>query len=460
MIEVKELVIDKLDDYDKLFEVIDEDYIHNRVIKEFKERIGLKCDKILIEYPYYDKDYLSTYYSYYSKLFKPMNKECYRIHIFKKDLYGGYLTLRPTVSDTKVGKSYINPMFLITEKAYIMLSNYQVNLIGNKYLVSSYPWMYQETDISVCAHVSVWSIIRYYGNKYKDYADKRMMEIVKQTPNGDDRNIPSRGLNLIQIVNILRKNNFHPIILSKDLYLEDEFLEAVYCYLESGIPMVAALTNINHAVSIIGHGKINYDKLDNHIGNIINTCELIDSIIINDDNYFPYLEIKKRNDISNKIQKYDLEDIDYVIVPLYDRMLLVYSDVKKRVYNLIKSKSFEFGDKIVIRIYMTSSKSLKENIKNCKNVNLKLKEIICRLEMPKFIFCVDISNVEEYKNNLISSKIIIDSTCGTYETYPWLLIQDKKNIYFKSRGEYFFEDVKVEPYSIYINNLKEVISCK
>ena len=60
----------------------------------------------------------------------------------------------------------------------------------------------------------------------------------------------------------LRKNNFHPIILSKDLYLEDEFLEAVYCYLESGIPMVAALTNINHAVSIIGHGKINYDKLN------------------------------------------------------------------------------------------------------------------------------------------------------------------------------------------------------
>ena len=75
--------------------------------------------------------------------------------------------------------------------------------------------MYQETDISVCAHVAVWSIIRYYGNKYNIYADKRMMDIVNETPNGIGRNIPSGGLILTQIAEIFKKNNFHPLIIQK-----------------------------------------------------------------------------------------------------------------------------------------------------------------------------------------------------------------------------------------------------
>ena len=38
--------------------------MHDKIIQEFKNRIGTKCNKIYIEYPYYDKDYLSTYYIY------------------------------------------------------------------------------------------------------------------------------------------------------------------------------------------------------------------------------------------------------------------------------------------------------------------------------------------------------------------------------------------------------------
>lgn len=454
MIEIERIDINELSDYDKIYKYIESDYIHRRVIYELKKRIGLKCTTILIEYPYYDKDYLSTYYSFYSKLFKNIKKECYRVHLFYKDEYGGYLTLRPTVSNTKIGKSYINPKLLLNEEAHIILGDFVANLNGEKYIVGSYPWMYQETDISVCAHVSVWSIIRYYGNKYSNYSDKRMMDIVNQTPNGLDRNIPSRGLVLTQIAEILRKNDFHPLIIQKNKADNGEFFEEVYSYIESGIPMVAAITKFGHAVAIIGHGKVNYKILDLKQDKIINSSNMIQSLIINDDNYFPYLEVKKSGQSDNQIQKYNLEDIDYVIIPLYDRMMLDYTSVKVRVYSLIESESYDFENKNVVRIYMTSSNSLKKNIKNNDDINFILKDVICKLELPRFVWCVDISSPEEYKSGTMSGKIIIDSTAGTYEEDPWLLIQDKNKIIWKNGEKYFGQQININTYPIYKNNLR------
>lgn len=62
MIDLTCLDIIKLEDYDKLKVLVNKEYIHEHFIEEFKKRIGIKANKIYIEYPYYDNDYLSTYY--------------------------------------------------------------------------------------------------------------------------------------------------------------------------------------------------------------------------------------------------------------------------------------------------------------------------------------------------------------------------------------------------------------
>ena len=456
MIKTDQLNINCINDYDKLKDLIKKEYYHEVVINEIKQRIGTKCTQLFIEYPYYDKDYLSTYYSFYAKLFNTFQKESYRIHIFNNEEYLGYFTLRPTVGYTKIGKSYLSPKLLLNDTAHVLTSNFEVNILGNKTKISAFPWMYQETDISVCAHVAVWSIIRYYGNKYNIYADKRMMDIVNETPNGIGRNIPSGGLVLTQIAEIFKKNNFHPLIIQKKQHDNGDFFDEVYSYIESGIPMVAASTQFGHAFTIVGHGKPNFEKLNTCTANITLSSNIIESLIVNDDNYLPYLEVSSKYVAQNKIQKYDLEDIDFVIVPLYDRMMLGYWSVRNTVQNLITSQSYNFNPQNVLRIYITSSNSLKSKMISDSTVDSDLKFIISHMRMPKFIWCADISTPAEYKNGSMSCKIIIDITAGTYEANPFLLIQSKDKLVYKDENKYYVLNKHFAAYNIYKHNLEEV----
>ena len=58
------------------------------------------------------------------------------------------------------------------------------------------------------------------------------------------------------------------------------------------------------------------------------------------------------------------------------------------------------------------------------------------------------------------SKVIIDSTAGTYEEEPWLLMHDEKNIIYYDRDAdaWYKLPANIEPYVTYRNNLKEYSS--
>lgn len=43
---------------------------------------------------------------------------------------------------------------------------------------------------------------------------------------------------------------------------EEEFYRELFCYIESGIPIVAAMNSKNHSIAVIGHGELNLDLLD------------------------------------------------------------------------------------------------------------------------------------------------------------------------------------------------------
>ena len=76
--------------------------------------------------------------------------------------------------------------------------------------------------------------------------------------------------------------------------------------------------------------------------------------------------------------------------------------------------------------------------------------------MSKFVWCIDLSEMEEYKNKKVSGKIIIDSTAGTKETEPWILIHNKEQIRYYDVCQDSSNEIKglqIQPYTEYVHNL-------
>lgn len=468
MINYKKLSIRELDDYNELFRYVKSNCIDEQVVETLKKFLGLKCSELTIEFPYYDKDFLSTYYSYYSQKFRSFSKKCYRLHVLgKNDIYYGYIVLRPTVRGTRLGTTYLRPDLLVDEDAYLMLANVDAHIMGESICIKCFPWMKQEVDISVCAHVAAWTILRYYGTKYHIYADTTMGAIVQNVKGDMGRKVPSNGLTPVQIADLFQEYGFCPIIRGGMKERNSRFLDEIISYIESGIPVVGFISPKQHAVSIIGHGKINYNLLDdsNNVESlkedetgIILTSKLISTLFVMEDNYFGYRKVTKSLPNEESDVDYNLYEIKFTVVPLYKKMQLVYNEVYERYASLVRSGTMDWGDIKISRIYMTSSNSLKREAGNNVGMRKSLKKIIKRLNMSKFVWCIDIAGIDEYKKNLTSGRVIIDTTCSTYEKQPWLLMHNANEIryYDEDVDRSYIHKCHIKPYKIYVNNLERI----
>lgn len=483
MIHARIINIESENDYDQLYSYIPSTHVDCSTIEELKCYIGNRADRIIIEYPYADRDFLSTYYIFYSKKFRSYEKSCYRIHFFDKLMYYGFVTLRPTISGTRIGRSYIEPSLLVSGKAYVMWGAYKVNLLGNEIFVNAFPWMHQETDISVCAHASVWSIVRYFGNKYRYYPDWTMGQIVTHIKNARGRKIPSTGLSALQICEVLQDAGFSPIIReSKNNYFLDEILS----YVESGIPVIGMSSSSAHAFSIIGHGETDMsifsdDSRLSHIcetykhngkkfeTDVILSSKCIKTLIVNDDNVFPYRTIPLTiSDMIGTDAQYCAANIDAVVVPLYDKMQIVFNEVYNRFLILNESQQCDRKSAMhwptpkVARIFITSSNSFKEKciVPDHEHPMPKdIRNLILRMNFPKFIWCIEIYKVSDYSDGIVSGMIIIDTTACSSDSDPWLFMHDSRRIkWINERGKVDIMDMSDEfiPYKRYINNLNEV----
>lgn len=477
MIDFAKFEIKKADDYDQLLDYIDDTHIDQNVVSILKKYIGLRASALLIEYPYYEKDYLSTYYSFYAKQHAVHSKICFRLHFFgsvdkKKEnrVYYGYITLREGVKDSKIGKTYLSPKLLIDEgtKAYLMLDTFSADIYGEKVSVSTFPWMKQETDISVCAHVAIWSILRYYGNRYKGYRDTVMGEIVEMVQNDRGRKIPSKGLTPDQIVDTLDLYNFSPVLLGDEYHKLHYFVNEMIAYIESGIPVVATMNKKRHAIALFGHGKVNYDMLEGNIdqlkepdSNIVLHSSLITTVYAMDDNHFPYRQIDVEIPCSDRNIDYALKEINYLIVPFCQKVLLGFNEVYEKFMEMVSKKIMKLNGIQICRIYLTGSNAFKEKAKKNQLMNPILRERILLMDMPRFIWCIDLATIEESKKGLMSARVIVDSTVGTQDDNPWLMIQDMGAINIVEYGRSLSRVLcDIQPYYIYENNLQNIDNIK
>lgn len=486
MINSHIIEIENINSYDKLFDLIPHSHIDLKTVNEIKDNIGTNADYIITENPYADRDFLSTYYIFYSMKFRNYEKSCFRIHFFRRnafgepDIYGGFITLRPTISGTRIGRSYLEPVLLSDPNSFIMSGKYKVNLLGNEIFVNAFPWMHQETDVSICAHVAVWSVLRYFGNKYRYYPDWTMGEIVSKITSSTGRKIPSTGLSAPQICEVLQSAGFSPIIREKT---NNDFLFEIMSYIESGIPVIGMASNITHAFSIIGHGMIDTSflscQLDDYfvqysydnriiISDIIPSYHCITSLVINDDNTFPYRTVPLHiGDMPGTSAKYCADNIDVAIIPLYNKMQIVFNEIYNRFIILSESQrhgkqsksSMKWPSPKVARLFITSSNSFKEKTLLNESINPEIKNIILNMNFPKFIWCIEIYRPENYSSGLVSGMILVDTTACSKDQDPWLFMHDcrkAKWVNEKGKTNIYFTKSPIEPFNRYINNLNEV----
>lgn len=305
--------------------------------------ISSSVQSIILEYPYVDKDYRDTYYNDFAKRHAEFDRNCVRLHFFTNtfssvneiqestlsnfnNAYRGFIVLRDTkVALTTIGRSYLHPTVLNHRAdGFISLIEINVHIYGFEFQIKAFPWMQQDANVTRCAHVALWSIIRFYSDKLPIYAEKTLYQITRLLQS-EKRTNPSCGMTLAQVSQVFKDCNFFPEIYPAPLFNLPLML---YTLVESGIPSIAALTltsGAGHAVALIGHGPVqSAQTFCTGKTGIINCHELIPFLIASDDNYLPYTRISKyaiaTPDPDGHIYSYG--NISALIVPYYDKMLL------------------------------------------------------------------------------------------------------------------------------------------
>lgn len=452
------------DDYTKLWNKIPPDYLSPGLIKQFQTLLASSVKSIIVEYPYVDKDYRSTYYGFYSKRHRSYDKFCFRLHLFDLDIekeddlpgkeagYLGSMVLRQT-EVTPMGRTLISPRTIKSFQGFICDTTFQNNLLGIPLKVSTFPHIMQDTDVSVCAHAVCWMIARYYSERYCVYPERLTYDIVTAVKDiSGGRTIPSRGITLGQVSEILASIGFYPEILVREAYRDPSFFyDVLYAYIESGIPIVAGLGRKEHAVAILGHGPLNsaVDVARHLDGPFINARHCMTSFVVNDDNRLPFMTME------------NLDDVDGFVVPLYEKMYLS-ADHVLNIYSKLASGGLldiPTKGKRIARVYMTSSRSYKRHIRSSGDLNPDLRRAQLEIPMPKFIWIVEIATPDDYDKKQTAYRWVMDATANQYEKYPFLLVHDANKMIVHDRafrGELFhvrFSE-QLAPFALFENNLR------
>jgi hypothetical protein len=445
------------------------------------EYLSQDVKTVFIEKGYIDKDYRDTYYNFYSKKFANYPNKTIRLHFFTtvippddilildkyQNQYVGFSVIRPTRINT-IGRTILDPSKISNLNGHICSTDYKVHIFGAELNINGFPYISQDTDVTVCAHAACWMVFRYFSERYTSYAEVLPFEVSQLTENlSYGRLVPSKGLYLSQIAEMFSKFGFFPEIYIRDSYKRN-FDKLLYYYIESGLPVVAGLNKHSHAITILGHFS-DYRK------NVLdNSVEYVDGFIINDDNYLPYQKLLRRKTGGDGYcSEFNVEDIDSFVVPLYEKIYFSAEYVESTVEAVLNDNTFGINalsklirkENIIKRIFLTSSKSYKAQRRK-QDLPFNLSSAYCTLDMPKFIWVCELSVNEFYQKGEIVGEIIFDATANHHDRFAFLSIHYPDFILLNDRN-YLTNDPKrflsgnlkeesLQSYPLYKNNLKEI----
>lgn len=262
---------------------------------------------IVFESDYVEKVFRDTYYTYFSRKFVSLPRNCQRLAFFKgeykyEDFLNadesshylmqksilGTITIKPTRitgSNCSMGRCLLNPYrFEKLEKYYFRTTSFKVSVLGTEYMIEAFPSSGQDGEMMSCSETCLWEIMEYYGSRYGYYRTVLPSEIISSLDRiVKERVLPSQGLTYEEITNLLKEFGFEPKVYSREAYLETEFNHELtweemfhasedkiskyrklfHCYVESAVPTIAGIRGLRgegHSVVCIGHGSVAYER--------------------------------------------------------------------------------------------------------------------------------------------------------------------------------------------------------
>lgn len=453
---------------------------------------SVKC--VAVEREYIDKDYRDTFSHYHSKRFSTPSSRCLRLHFFdsqitrtilkeasvdddkRKNLnksYLGYSVIRPTRPNC-IGRTFLKPSSRGPASAFACLCPEEVSILGTELKIEGFPFISQDTDVTVCAESAVWMMLRYFSNRYHLYPETYPFQVVNLTSNYSiGRNVPSSGLNEWQMAEALRKIGRPPLIYSRKSCesIKQDFDHLLYTYIESGIPVLAGLAD--HVVVAFGHRS---DFSANPPGaETIFTSAYNQALVVNDDNSVPYQLLHRTGLVSGagaQASKFKFDDIVDFIVPLHEKVFLPAESFQTVVIELLeKNPIFGFkvlspslrNSRLVLRLFLTTGKSFKKRLGERKMGNTVVEDTYRNIPLPHFVWVCEISNVDSFARHEIFGEILWDATRNLREPngwialhYPEILVVDIGSA-LNGRQKLCRVDLQNSTaYKIYKNNLQDI----
>lgn len=438
------------DDFDALTQLLDDAFDPVTVAATLKAKISPRCRAVLVEHQYIDKDYRSTYYNFYAKKGYRYDSLCARLHFFEDPIeiesglllrskgralpenYFGYMVLRPTRLAT-IGRTLLSPSLIEGFHGFVIAGWHHVHLLGHRLKVRGFPYMSQHTDISVCAHVACWAILRHYSQRYPEYAEFLTHEVTRMAHEFDPGGLlPSKGLQLEHAERIFAAAGTYPMVIAKGRNNPGLFFRQLLAYVESGFPLFAALDSQEHAVAIIGHGE--RQAIPSLAAPAHFAVNLTKGLVVVDDNYLPYLSIEQ-----GQSTPYGLQDIDSFIVPLPEKVYYsaeAVDDISGVLAsgNMLGFDHSELGAP-VIRYFLTTASTLRTSVHELRSqFDPDLVRVVMELTFPQFVWVVEISSVDQWRDGQIATRVVIDATASPLEEDPIFLMFDRTRAHVFDRG--------------------------
>lgn len=397
----------------------------------------LGTTKYLVEKDYIDKDYLIDYSRFYSRSHEEYSKKTVRLHFFTdsfphknllksldaegiakiRDKYLGFVVVKPIKN--KEGKKKLTGRTLLRtysstidkDRRYFVTRKYHTSLYGIRLSINSLPFQAQDTGVSACATIALWSAVHPLCDTF-DVPRHSPSEITEMSfssnpscPPGFNRVFPSDGLTMWQIINYIRSINLdvEPIEIAPNIQEHPEIAkDVVKAYIKTNLPVIATLRlegkrhTGNHAVVISGY---RCDKDDD-----------ITKLYVHDDQIGPYSRVKPIDNFGQWENEW-LTEVDRVIlqeflVPIYPKIRLPFARIYP-YYTDLRKKAEKKGYKLELFLKMLNN--YKEEL---LNANIKEKEKNLKSSFPRFLWIIRLSD-----NDITLSDFLFDGT----SIYPRML---------------------------------------
>ena len=410
-----------------------EELIRNIINKNNKKfEFHIKYTKTFAVELYKEREWTKLYSLHYGQLFNDkIGNKTIRVHLFSKKIkdiddftkniedndknYLGYFTIRPIpvfigmISRARLRIILKQYDMSNSDEKYINFINATSNLLGKSFRYPSFPFISQDSVVTICAHADILMLSKYMYKRF-NFNLIEVDTILENIEAHNGRKIPSDGLVLEQILKVLEKNRYNPSLfrakgdkiirfeLSDEIKPIDLF-EVVDVAIRSGLSLILAISS--HVILINSY----FYKNDTKYYIIYDDSSYYIKQMSNKELYSEAIEENKVRTFLNDIYEKENEET-YLIIPTFDRFYFRYPSLYLLIHLILKKHIKDNYEDIDIK-----KLDYKATLVDSNKLKKELKEVV-DIDMPHYLWYI-----EWYENDTKIGYLIVDATAHKNDFY-------------------------------------------